>query len=180
MSPEIQDSSAEATAAIEKATARIIAQTCEKHQIHPSQLPQGAVDDARRTARDAYQREEARKANPMYMELEQEREKSRLLTMQLEAVKESRVNVGNDRHPAVTVDVARAKLGPLDWSHRMTDAQRLQAIGVNPVEVTAETKQTILDIFGPKSDHRRASDLMKSDSFRYRTLKEIGRALNMI
>lgn len=179
MSLETQNSP-EINAAIDAETTRIINATCEKHQIHPSQLPEGAADDARRAARDMILREEARKANPLYSELEQEREKGRLLQLQLDAVKQSRVNVGNDRRPAVTVAVARAKLGELEWVHRMTDAQRLQAIGVNPVEVTAETKQTILEIFGPHSDHRRASDLMKADSFRYRTLKEIGRALKMI
>ena len=176
---EIQNTP-EIDAAIDRETTRIINATCEKHQIHPSQLPPGAVEDAKRAGRDMILRDEARKANPLYSELEQEREKGRLLEMQLEAVKQSRVNVGNDRRPAVTVDVARAKLGELEWVHRMTDAQRLQAIGVNPVEVTAETRQTILEIFGPKSDHHRASDLMKADSLRYRTLKEIGRALKII
>ena len=179
MSLDTNDSPA-TVAAIDAETTRIITATCEKHQIHPSQLPAGAADDARRAARDMILRDEARKANPLYTELEQEREKGRLLQMQLDAVKQSRVNAGNDRQPAVSVDVARAKLGELEWSHRMTDAQRLQAIGVNPAEVTPETRQTIMEIFGPHSDHHRASDLMKADAFRYRTLKNIGRCLKMI
>jgi hypothetical protein len=170
----------EMNAAIDSEMNRIIATSCAKHGIHPSQLDAGSIADARRTAAEMVLRDQARQANPMFTELEQRNEKIRLLEMQVDALKGARANSGNDRQPAMTVDVARKKLGELEWSHRMSEAQRLQAIGINPAEVTAETKQTIMDIFGPHSDHRRASDLMKTDALRYRTLREIGRCLKMI
>ena len=97
----------------------------------------------------------------------------------MSAMKSSRTN-NNDKQPAVTVDLARSKAGELAWNHQYTDAQRLQSIGIEPSTVDASVRRQIMEVFGPKSDHRRASDLMKADALRYRTLKEIGRALRII
>jgi hypothetical protein len=185
--PTTQSTPAPSPEGIEKAidseANRIISATLQKHNMTLDQLNQqcpGAVEDARNTAKQMIERDTARKENPMYAELEQEREKSRLLQAQVNALKTSRTNTANDRRPAITAEQARAQVGELEWNHRMTDAQRLQVLGVEPSTVDAATRQQIMAVFGPKSDHRRASDLMKADAFRYRQLKEIGRALRLI
>jgi hypothetical protein len=167
-------------AAIEAEANRIIAATCAKHGLDPSELPPGATEDARRAAKETIEREAAKKANPIYAELEQEREKTRLLQAQVNALKSSHSNAASDRRPAITADAARAQVGEMAWNHQMTDAQRLQVIGVDPATVDAATRQEIMDVFGPKSDPHRASDLKRSNSFRYRQLKEVGRALRLI
>jgi hypothetical protein len=85
--------------AIDAETNRIIAATCVKHGIQPSDLPPGAADDARRAAKEMLQADAAQKANPLYTQLQAEREAHRLTQMTLEAVKQTRVGVANDVKP---------------------------------------------------------------------------------
>jgi hypothetical protein len=167
-------------AAIQRVAEAKIAGTCAQHGINRDQLKAEVVSDAYTYAKEKLTAEAERAANPYFQQLEQEREKSRLLAMQLEAVKASRVNVGNDTAPAVTADMARARLGQLEWNHKLDDNGRLQAIGVDPSTVTAATRAEIMELFGPQSSSARASDLMKANGRRYRSLKEIGKALRII
>lgn len=181
MSTTIAIPSAEETErAINAATDKIIASTCAKHGLTPSQLSSEAINDAKRTAVHMVARDQARAANPMYGELEAERQKNHLLEMQLAAIKQGRVNVANDKQPPVTVAVARARLGEKAWCIDLTDAGRLQAIGIDPSTVNAGTKQEILDLFGPKSDSARSNDAFKSNPGRYRQLRGVGRAMRWI
>ena len=174
----------EIEAAIDRETNRLIAQTCEKHQLHPSQLPPDAVDDARRTARENYAREEARKSNPMFSENELLRQKLQEVEAQLFASRTAHTSAASaNSRPAQStglVEVARAKLGEFAWNHQMTPDTRLQSIGVQPSEVTASVRQEILDVFGSKSTATRATEMFRADPARYRRLKEIGRCLRMI
>jgi hypothetical protein len=174
----------EIEAAIDRETNRLIAVTCEKHQLHPSQLPPSAVDDARRVARENYGREEARKSNPMYSENELLRQKLQEAEAQLFASRNARTSAASANSlPAQStglVEVARAKLGEYQWNHVMTPATRLQAIGVQPSEVTPAVHQEIEEVFGPKSTSTRASEMFRADPARYRRLKEIGRCLRII
>ncbi|HEX4320707.1 MAG TPA: hypothetical protein VHZ52_07385 [Acidobacteriaceae bacterium] len=105
-------------------------------------------------------------------ELRAEREKLRIVEMQVAALKISHP-IQNNAQPAISVDVARGRLG-LDAWKALTDAGRLQAIGVDPNTVTDATKAEVMELFGPKSDSAKAHDAFKSNAGRYRHLKNIG------
>jgi hypothetical protein len=166
-------------AAIRARAEQIITGTVQKHGITRDKLTKEQIDDAHRAATEQIEREAARASNPYYAELEAEREKNRILGMQVAAMKQTRTNSANNTEPAVTVEMARRRLGDLAWIHQMTDAQRLSAIGVPPESVTPAMIQEIKDTFGPGSSHR-ASDLMKANAGRYRTLREINRCLRIV
>jgi hypothetical protein len=166
--------------AIRQLAEQKITQTCAEHGVQRSDLKDAAISDAYEWAKQELTAQAERSTNPYFQENERLREELRLARMQTEALKTGRVNVGNDTRPAIDANTARAKLGEYQWNHGLSDAGRLQAIGVDPSTVTAATKAEILEIFGPKADSMRAADLYKSNARKYRQMKEIGRALRII
>lgn len=163
---------------IENETNRLLAAACQKAGLHPSQLPVEAVEDARNAARNKVEREQALAANPVYAQLEAERAAHKITQMQLEAVKQTRVNVGNDTRPALDPAIIRARMGENDW-HALTDNGRLQSIGVDPATVTGVERQQIKELFGRGCDSHYANDFFKQNAGRYRLLKNIAVVLNL-
>jgi hypothetical protein len=142
------------------------------------QVPQEAKDDAYRYAKAALEEKQAEAANPVYAQLQAEREAHRLTQMQLEAVKQTRVNVANDTRPALDPAIIRARMGERDW-FALTDSGRLQSIGVDPASVTGVEKQQIKELFGRGCDSHYANDFFKQNAGRYRLLKNIAVVLNL-
>jgi hypothetical protein len=157
-----------------------ISQVCNEHGVTRDDLKQEVITDAYKWSKEKLEADKQRAADPYYQENLRLREELRIARMQTEAIKAGRVNVGNDTRPAIDVNTARARLGEFEWNVKLTDAGRLQAIGVDPSTVTAATRAEILELFGPKASSARACDLMKANAGRYRQLKEIGRALRII
>jgi hypothetical protein len=166
--------------AIETATNRLITEACSKHGIQPSQLPVEALEDAKRTAVAMVAKEQERKSNPLFLELESAQEKIRLQDMQIKAMKETRGTPVADTHPAITVDQARRNVGEVEWNHKLTETGRLLAIGVAPETATPAMRLEIMETFGPRSSSTKAAELHRSNPGKYRQLKEIGRALRII
>ena len=80
----------EQEAAINAEQNRIIAANCAKHGIQANQLTEGQIADARRTAEQNVEREQALASDPHYARAEQLQEENRQLKMQLAAMKDSR------------------------------------------------------------------------------------------
>ncbi len=80
-----------------------------------------------------------------------------------------------DRKPVVSADRARALVGELAWS-RMTDAQRIASLGIDPGTLD---HGLLRRAFGRGGDSRLAQDLYKTSPFKYRTFKEAAIALNI-
>jgi hypothetical protein len=74
--------------------------------------------------------------------------------------------------------VVRAQLGEGNW-RALTDNGRLQACGINPVEVTPLDLQEAQKVFGRKMDSHYSSNLAKQDWTRYQHLKKIAVILNI-
>jgi hypothetical protein len=168
-------------AAIDAETNRLINSTLQKHGLTLEQLNQqcpGAAEDARRTAREFVEREQEIAANPVYQQLQAEREAHKLTKMQLEAMKQTRVAVGNDVQPVADVAVVRARLGERDW-YALTDNGRLQSCGIDPNKVTPLVREECKKLFGRGADSHYANDFYKSNAGQYRNLKNIAIVLGI-
>jgi hypothetical protein len=120
----------------------------------------------------------------MFAENELLRQKLQTAEAQLFASKNARTTASSAASPSTqpvgSVEQSRSKLGEYQWNHVMTPNTRLQAIGVQPSEVTPAVRQEIEEVFGPKSTSVRASEMHRADPLRYRRLREIGRCLRII
>jgi hypothetical protein len=165
-------------AAIKVAADNLIRAAAVKNGMTLEQVPQEAKEDAYRFAKAAYEEDQARAANPVYAQLQAEREAHRLTQMQLQAVKQTRVTVGNNVQPVANVAVVRAQMGERDW-YALTDNGRLQACGINPATVTTVEIQECKRLFGRGIDSAYSSNFFKQDAGRYRTLKNIAIVLGI-
>ena len=171
----------EKTAAkIEAKTAELIRTTCQKHGVSPDRLTEAQHRDARQTATEMVTAEQERMSNPFYQELQAEREKSRLLGMQLDALRSTRnVNAPSAAATVQNADMMAHKLGPAVWNHSLDANGRLQACGIDPGVNTAAFRAEIKEYFGPGSSVR-AAELKRHNPARYDLLKNAGRALRLI
>jgi hypothetical protein len=170
--------------AIKASANQLIASAAAKIGLRFEDVPIEAREDALNYARNTYAEEQARKSNPMFAENELLRQKLEIAEAQLFASKNARTSAASatsdNAQPAVSVDLARAKLGEYQWNHVLTPNTRLQSIGVQPSEVTPAVRLEIEEVFGSKSTSARASEMFRADPARYRRLREIGRCLRMI
>jgi hypothetical protein len=170
--------------AIKAAANQIIAATAAKNGMRFEDVPIEARQDAVNFARNAHAQQQARKSNPMFAENELLRQKLQTAEAQLFASKNARTTASSaaspNTQPVGSVEISRAKLGEYQWNHVMTPNTRLQAIGVQPSEVTPAVRQEIEEVFGHKSTSARASEMHRADPLRYRRLREIGRCLRII
>jgi hypothetical protein len=156
--------------AIRAAANQIIAAAAQKGGYSVSEIPEEAKLDALNYARNAYAEEQAQKSNPVYAQLQAEREAHRLTQLQLQAVSQTRIAPNNDVKPVADVSRVRGLMGERDW-HSLTDSGRLAACGIS--QVTAVERQQCKELFGRGCDSHRASDFFKSDAGEYRRLKNI-------
>ena len=162
-----------------------ISQTCQRHQVKRNQLTDEAIADAYKTARARVQHEKELSEDKNYQALQLERERSRQLELQVEALKMSRPvanesgNAGHARSSRLPdSELVRSKLGPAAWNSLTIDA-RLMACGVQPSEVTAAAKEEIAEVFGRNANSKRAADLHVSNPSKYRKLKTIASVLDL-
>jgi hypothetical protein len=74
----------------------------------------------------------------------------------------------------VSAEQARARSGAFEWNHRMSDSQKIAALGIPPESVNlAEAKK----IFGRGADSKLGSDLHKADPAKYKVLREVSLAV---
>jgi hypothetical protein len=171
----------ETNKAIETETNRIISATLQKHGITLDQLKQqcpGAVEDAQRVAKDGVEKAQALEANPVYAQLEAEREAHRLTQMALEASRQIRPNNTNVASPTLDPTIVRAKLGEREyWA--LTDDGRLAAIGVAPGTVTRVDHENIKALFGKHTSSAFASNYQKQSPTDYKRLRAIATVLDL-
>jgi hypothetical protein len=159
-------------AAIDAETSRIIAASCARHNIQPSQLPPGAADDARRAAREFVELQQDMEANPVYKMLEAERAAHKLTQMQLNAAKQVRPTMGSNTPPVANVEITRARMGEREW-FALTNDGRLQSCGIDPATVTPLVREECAKLFGRKMDSAYSSNFFKQDGGRYHFLKNV-------
>ena len=159
-------------AAIKTAADNLIRQAAAKNGLTFEQVPQEAKDDAYRFAKAAFDEDQAIKSNPVYAQLQAEREAHKLTQMELQAVRQSRAPVGNDTHPAIDPHVKRMQMGENQW-HALTDNGRLGSCGIDPATVTDVERLEAKKLFGRQMDSHYSSNFFKQSPGRYRHLKAI-------
>jgi hypothetical protein len=164
-------------AAIDAETNRIIAATCVKHGIQPSDLPPGAADDARRAAREMIESEARKDSNEYFHLYNQEKQARETAEATLKAVRENRniaANTADHRH-TVTAERARALMGNEQWFMCTAD-QRIQAVDVDPKSVD---KVQLRALFGRGHSTADAVDFAKANPRRYAALREAAKAIGV-
>jgi hypothetical protein len=166
-------------AAIRQAADQIIRTSAAKHGMTFEQVPQDAKDDAYRYAAAAYAEDQAQKVNPVYAQLQAEREAHRITQMTLDAVKQTRPAVGTNGSPSsLNPDIVRAQMGEGEW-RALTDNGRLQVCGINPATVTQVEILEAKKVFGRGTDTHYAANLAKQDWTRYKHLKNLAIVLGI-
>ena len=103
-----------------------------------------------------------------------ERQQRQVAEQQLEAIRTQGVKHSSPAGgPPVSAAQAQARSGALQWNHRMSDDQKIAALGIPPDSVSVKEAAKI---FGRGADAKLASDLHKSDPTRYRFLREVAKA----
>lgn len=156
---------------------RILAQTAAKHNMSVDDIPAEAVDRALEEARKRLERAAEDAANPykgLYLQERQQREiaENTLQSIQTQGQKHSGAVAG----PPLSAEQARRRAGDLQWLHKMTDSQKIQALGVDPSQYTAKEAAKI---FSRDADPKLGSDLHKADPSRYKILREVAKAVGV-
>jgi hypothetical protein len=104
-----------------------------------------------------------------------ERQQRQVAEQQLEAIRTQGVKHNSPAGgPPVSAEQAKARAGAHQWLHKMTDAQKIAALGVDPSTVNPKEAAKL---FGRGADTKLATDLHKADPAKYRVLREVAIAL---
>ncbi len=128
---------------------------------------------AREQAIKNFEKADEDASNPYRRLYGDQQERIKQLEAQLQATQQSRVR--SNEHVIVTTAEAVQKSDPLAW-HKMSPEQRLASIGVDHTTID---KKELASLFGKKSDHKKASDLMRVDQRRYKQLREASKILGI-
>jgi hypothetical protein len=164
--------------AIQTTTNDLIRKAAAKSGMRFEDVPVEAREDALRYTKAAFAEEQAVKANPLYAQLQAEREAHRLTKMQMDAVKQTRIGAPSNAKGGPDPNVVRAQLGENNW-RALTDNGRLQACGINPATVSPVEILEAKKVFGRGMDSHYSSNLSKQDWGRYQHLKRIAVVLNI-
>ena len=159
--------------AIQAAANQIIVATAAKKGLRFEDVPIEARQDALNYARNAFEEKKAQESNPLWKELQAEREAHALTRKTLEVTQQVRPNVvsnSKDNLPDPNVIRARMQEGP--W-RALTNDGRLIACGLDPASITAADIAEAKRVFGKNPDTAHAVDLSKRDFARYKRLKNL-------
>lgn len=157
-------------AQINERAEQIINAAMEKHGIADrAQVPQSAVDDAKQTAKEQLEHE----ANPFYQQYLEEKQRRELAESQLNALQTARTNTTAHAVAKVSTERVKAQMGA-DW-YRLTDAQRLAAIGADP----NTDRELLRKLFGRGAQSAFVVDFQKGQPQRYADLREAARAIGI-
>jgi len=161
---------------VQQVAERSIQSTMERHNVTRDQIKPEHIQGAYADARLQLEEKRERESEPLYIALQAEKERNRVMQIQYEALKQSRSNAASNQAPTgVDPHIVRAKLGESAW-FSLTDSQRLVACSVDPMKITAVDKENIRECFGGGNPHF-ASNLMKENPTEYRRLKNINLVL---
>lgn len=157
---------------IQDAANQLIRAAAHKSGMSFEEVPQQAKDDAYAYAKASIEAEQALKSNPLYTQLQAEREAHKLTQMQLEASRQTRIAPNNDVKPVADVARVRGLMGETSW-FALTDNGRLAACGIPPATVTPLEIEECKKLFGRGCDSHYASNAFKQDAGLYRHRKNI-------
>jgi hypothetical protein len=163
--------------AISAETERLIRVAAERNNLPVDAIREQVREEALAQARKNLEQAAADEGNPYKEMYEQERKQREIAEGKLQSVRtqgqKSSTSAGG---PPVSAAQAKARAGDHQWNHKMTDAQKIAALGVPPDSVSVKEAQKF---FGRGADTKTANDLMKADPARYRTLKQVALAVGV-
>jgi hypothetical protein len=162
--------------AIRAESARILSHLATKHNRSVDSFEPEIVDRAVEQARANLERSAADASNSYKLLYEREREQRELAESTLASIRTQGIKHGGGGTGGAPVSAAQAKAraGEHAWNHRLTDAQKIAALGVPPESVNVNEARKV---FGRGADPKLGSDLHKSDPVKYRTLKQVALAV---
>ena len=166
--------SAAATEAAVRAEAnRLIATAAERNGISVADIPQSAVDEAYKFARESVASESAKQSNEFFHLYEAQKKENEALKAQLGAVRENRAAKTDDR-VVPTMERTRDLMGRAVY-YQLSEGQKLSANGIDP----NVDRNRLRELFGRNPSTSAAVDLMKVDPFKYRQFREAAKILNI-
>jgi hypothetical protein len=175
MSIETQNTTPVVTdAAIDAETNRIVAASLAKHNMSIDQLPPGAMEDARRAAKEMLEADARNQSNEYFHLYQQQKQEAEALKAQLGAVRENRT-ARADTRTVDTMEQVRERVGRATW-FQFSEAQKLTALGLDPATVD---KNQLRTLFGRNTDTAFAVDFMKTNPYLYKQYRQASLALNI-
>ena len=152
---------------------RLIVTAAERAGITVAQVPQTAVDEAYKFARESMASEAAKEANEYYHLSEAQKKEIEALKAQLGAVRENRA-AKTDERVVPTMENVRDLMGRGAY-YQLSEGQKLSANGIDP----SVDRNRLRELFGRNPSTSAAVDLMKVDPFKYRQYREAAKILNI-
>lgn len=159
---------------IESRARQIVEASCKKHNAPVETVSEAQWNDARSTAKMQLEERAELEKNPYFRLYNEEKAAHAATKTQLDIVKTTRTSSGTTAKAAITVEVARAKMG--DQWFLGTDNQRLQALGIDPNTINREELRRL---FGRGASSHDAVDYQRTNPQRYATLREAAKALSV-
>ena len=174
MSLDTSNTTAVTDAAIDAETNRIVAANLAKHNKTIDQLPPGAMEDARRTAREMVESDQRNQNNEYFHLYNQQKAEAEALKTQLGAVRENRT-ARADTRTVDTMEQVRERVGRANW-FQLSEAGKLTALGLDPATID---KAQLRTLFGKHTDTAAAVDFSKVNGYRYKQLRQAALALDI-
>jgi hypothetical protein len=158
-------------------TERLIQKAAQNNGLSADVIREQVQAEAVAQARKNLEQSAADASNPYKAMYEAERQQRETLEGTLKSIRTQGVKHSSTAGgPPVSAEQARTRAGAFQWNHKMTDAQKIAALGIPPESVSVKEAQKL---FGRGADTKLVSDLHKSDPSRYRILREVAQALGV-
>lgn len=177
MSEAVTETQTVSNEAIAAETERLLAVAATRNHLNIDDVRAQYLEVAKEQAIKNLE-EEAKRGTSYKALYEAERKKREDAENVLAAIREQGQKHGapTGPSPSVVVAQAKAKAGEFEWNHRLSNDQKISALGIDPKSVSVKEAQKV---FGRGADHKLASDLHKADPAKYRTLKQVAIALGV-
>jgi hypothetical protein len=161
--------------AVKAEAQRILSNLASKHKVAVESFTPEVAERAVEQARTNLEQAAKDESNPYKKLYEAERQQREIVENTLQSIRTQGVKSSTSAGgPPVSAAQAKARAGAHEWNHRLTDNQKIAALGIAPDSVS--TKEAA-KVFGRGADTKLATDLHKSDPSRYRILREVAIAV---
>jgi hypothetical protein len=161
--------------AIRAESQRILSNLASKHNRSIDSFDAEIVDRAVGQAKINLEQAAKDESNVYKRLYEQERQQREVAENTLQSIRTQGVKHSSPAGgPPVSAEQARARAGAFEWNHKLTDTQKIAALGVDPSTVNlAEAKK----IFGRGANAQLGVALHKADPAKYKVLREVSMAV---
>jgi uncharacterized membrane protein YccC len=165
-------------AAVKAEAQRILSNLASKHNRSVDSFDAEVADRAVEQARTNLEQAAKDESNPYKKLYEAERQQREIAESTLASIRTQGIKHGGGGTGGAPVSAAQAqaRAGQFQWLHKMTDAQKIAALGIPPESVSVKEAAKL---FGRGADTKLVNDLHKSDPTRYRILREVARAVGV-